>query len=89
MVLLLALCATAPPTLDPREIYLVYLFIYYLRDTYCKVLPSAGHQRIPVTFLIASYCSPKRPRLFVERAEGEIQQINREKSQDTSCHSSC
>lgn len=59
MVLLLALCATAPPTLDPREIYLAYLFIYYLRDTYCKVLPSAGHQRIPVTLLIASSCKPQ------------------------------
>jgi len=56
MVLLLALCAAAPPTVDTREIYLAYLFIYYLRDTYCKVLPSAGHQRTLVAFLIASYC---------------------------------
>lgn len=55
-MLLSALRATALLTLNTREIYLAYLIVYYLRGTYWKVLPSAGHQRIPVTCLMASYC---------------------------------
>lgn len=76
MVLPLALRATALPTLNTREIYLAYLIVYHLGDTYWKVLSSAGHQRIPVTRLVASY-RRSRETPFICRKGNRRNSINK------------
>lgn len=76
MVLLLALCATALLTLNTREVYLAYLIVYYLRDTYWKGLPSAGQQRIPLICLMASYCKSQETT-FICRKGKRIHSINK------------